>query len=194
MGLLEKKAGICLTVGKRKKNKNFSLFLHFLLALIIETCIIKSMGNNTVTENELDNIIGKEHHKSVYHANHLINDKIVDKSSFLFGKKGESYYLKNGNQWYFKPKMKVKEYAKNSEGVEVETGKMVDNKEFFRVKWYQLDSSVGEGDYGRAKYVGINGSIYGKVGKLLYRSKKWIFEFDGEVYKLNSPESVPLLD
>lgn len=158
-------------------------------------------------EKQFDAIIGTEHTNNVYHANHLIKDKIVDKKSHLFGKKGESFYLKNGNQYYFKPKMKVAEFVEvkdeNGNVTEVETGNLVENKEFFRVKWYQLDSIVGEGDYGKARYIGINASIFGKIGKLTFTNKKWIFHLDyvgtnGEIltdkYPLNNPESVELLD
>ena len=53
--------------------------------------------NNTVTEAELDAFLG-ETHKAVYHANHMISDKNIDPKSPNFGKKGESFYLKNGDQ------------------------------------------------------------------------------------------------
>lgn len=128
---------------------------------------------NTINETELDELLG-ETHTSVYHANHLISDKIIDPKSPNFKKKGESYFItcKGIEQWYFKPK---------------------GEEDFIRVKWYQLESNVGEGDYGKAKYVGLNASIYGKVGQLTYTSKKWIFHFDGEKYPLVSPESVEIL-
>jgi hypothetical protein len=127
--------------------------------------------NNTVTEAEIDALLG-ETHKTVYHANHLIADKNIDPKSPNFGKKGESYYLKNGNQWYIRYK---------------------GNEDFTRVQWWQLDSNVAEGSYGQARYVGLNSSIYGKIGELSYTNRKWVFNFDGEKYNLNSPASVEVL-
>ena len=143
--------------------------MHFFVDTGFQTCIIRNMENvNKVTEAEIDALLG-ETPKTVYHANHLIADKIIDPKSPNFGKKGESYYLKNGDQWYFKPK---------------------GGEDFIRVKWYQLDSNVGEGNYGQAKYIGINAAIYGKTGELSYTNRKWVLTIDGEKYMLNSPASV----
>lgn len=147
---------------------------------------------NTVTEAEIDALLGEDKVHTKYHANHLITDKVVDPKSPNFGKKGNSYYLKNGDQWYFQPKMKVPEYA-IVDGEEVETGKMIDNEEFFRVQWWQLESNVGEGNYGKATYKGLNASIKGKVGELNYTNKKWVFIFEDEKYNLVSPESVDIV-
>ncbi len=153
----------------------------------------KNTNNLTAAEkNELDEFAG-EHKKAAYHANHMITDKVIDPKSPLFGKKGESFYMKSGDQYYFKPKMKVPEYIE-VEGEEVKTGKMVDNTEFFRMQWWQLESNILDGSFGLARYKGINGSIFGKEGELFYTAKKWVFHFDGEKYPLNNPESVTLLE
>lgn len=123
---------------------------------------------NTVTEKELDAILN-DPHKKVYHANHLLTDKNIDPKSPNFGKKGESHFLKNGDQWYIKY-----------------TG----DEDFTRVKWWQLDSNVSEGSFGNVIYSGINASIRGVEGELFYTNRQWVFHFDGEKYNLNNPESV----
>lgn len=129
--------------------------------------------NNKLTGAEIEAIDSfGETVKTGYHANHLIADKNIDPKSPNFGKKGESYYLKNGNQWYIRYK---------------------GSDEFTRVQWWQLDSNVGEGEYGQAKYIGLNASIYGKVGVLSYTNRKWVFSYDGEKYNLNNPASVELI-
>lgn len=106
-----------------------------------------------------------------YH-NHLITDKVIFPKSAYFGQKGESYYLKNGDQWYFKPK---------------------GGEDFIRVKWYFLDSNVSDGSYGKARYIGLNASIYGKVGELTYTNRQWLFLYDNEKYTLNTPDSVEII-
>jgi len=129
---------------------------------------------NTVTEKDLDAILDS-HNVNRPHANHLISDKVIDPKSAYFGQKGESYMLYLGGgaeQWYFKPK---------------------GNDDFIRVKWFVLESNVAEGEYGQAKYIGMNPSIQGKVGVLTYTNKKWVFNFEDEKYNLNSPESVEIL-
>lgn len=133
----------------------------------------KNKNANAITESELDAILGKDSHSHIYHANHLIADKVIFPKSAYFGKKGESYMtMTNGvEQWNIKIK-----------GTE----------DFIRVKWYVLESNVSDGSYGSAKYIGLNPSIYGKVGELSYKAKKWVFTFDGEDYNLNSPDSVEL--
>lgn len=149
--------------------------MKIVVAIVSEICIIVNMKNetnNTVTEAEIDAFLG-ETHKNVYHANHLINDKNVDPKSPNFGKKGESYFLKNGNQWYIKYKGET---------------------DFVRVQWWQLDSNVAEDNYGKFKYIGINPSIYGKVGELSYSGKKWVFTFEDEKYNLVNPSSVQMVD
>lgn len=128
--------------------------------------------NNTITEAELDAFLG-ETHRPIYHANHLISDKNIDPKSPNFGKKGESYFIKGGGgQWYIK-------YA----------GAL----DFTRVQWWQLESNVSDGEYGKATYKGINASILGKVGELSYVGKQWIFAVGDEKYKLNNPASVELM-
>ncbi len=127
---------------------------------------------NTITEAELDAFLGESQHTSTYHANHLLADRVIDPKSPNFGKKGESYYLKNGDQWYFKPK---------------------GGEDFIRVRWWQLESGVIEGSYGEARYKGINPTINGKIGILMYTNKKWFFHFKDEKYQLVSPESVIIL-
>lgn len=129
-----------------------------------------NLENNIVTEAEIDALFDTP--TFVYHANHLLADKNIDPKSRNFGKKGESYYLKNGDQWYIKYK---------------------GESEFTRVQWWQLDSNVSESNYGKAKYIGMNASILGKVGELSYTNRKWVFSFDGEKYNLNSPASVELV-
>lgn len=133
---------------------------------------MENVNINAVTESEIDELLGEVKHTSTYHANHLIADKVIDPRSPNFGKKGESYYLKNGDQWYFKPK---------------------GGSDFIRVKWYQLDSNVSDGSYGEARYKGLNPSINGKVGELTYTNKKWLFHYGEEKYQLVSPESVVIL-
>lgn len=138
-----------------------------------EIPIIEYMNNTiTITEAELDALIGIEARAT---ANHLIADKIVEKTSPLYGTKGESYMIfhRGNEQWYFRAK---------------------GDKAFQKVDWYMLDSSVGEGDYGKVRYNGINASIKGKVGTLTYTSKKWYFHYDGEKYKLINPSSVEFVD
>ena len=130
------------------------------------------MEEITVTEEELDNIIGEPEIKS---HNHQIADKIIHPTSLHYGKKGESYmlYLGGGEeQWYFIPK---------------------DDTEPIRVKWWALDSNVAEGDYGKARYIGFNASIKDKIGTLIYNNKKWCFLYDEVKYKLVNPESVEIL-
>jgi hypothetical protein len=127
---------------------------------------------NTVTEAELDELLGETKVHAKYHANHLIADKIIDPKSPNFGKKGESHYLKNGDQYYFKPK---------------------GGSDFIRVKWWQLESCVSDESYGEARYKGLNPAIQGKVGELVYTAKTWMFYYNGEKYKLNNPDSVVLL-
>lgn len=124
--------------------------------------------NTFITEAELDAILGIEKRESV---NHLISDRVVEKTSPLYGQKGESYMIfhRGVEQWYFKPK---------------------GESQFQKVEWYMLDSSVGEGDYGDVVYNGINASVRGKKGKLTYTSKKWYFHYNGEKYKLVNPSSV----
>lgn len=107
--------------------------------------------------------------------NNMIQDKIIFPKSLHFGKKGESYFItsKGVEQYYFIPKGET---------------------EPIRVKWYFLDSWVSDGAYGSAKYIGLNPTIYGKIGTLAYVGKQWIFTCEGEKYPLNSPESVEMLD
>lgn len=128
------------------------------------------MDINTLTADELAAIeeIGQS---NIYHANHLLTDKVIDPKSPNFGKKGESFYLKNGNQWYFKPK---------------------GGDRWIRMKWWQLETNVSDESYGRAKYIGINPAIYGKVGELAYSGKKWVFTYNGSDYYILNPDSVLL--
>jgi hypothetical protein len=126
--------------------------------------------NDTITETELDAFLG-ETPKPTYHANHYIADKNIDPKSPNFGKKGESYFLKNGNQWYIKYK---------------------GTDEFTRVQWWQLESNVADGSYGEAVYKGMNASIFGKTGELSY-NKRWFFTVDGEKYNILNPTSVEML-
>ena len=134
---------------------------------------MENVNVNAVTEAEIDALLG-EPHKSIYHANHLLADKNIDPKSPNFNKKGESYMVMSQNveQWYIRYKGET---------------------DFTRVQWWQLDSNVSEGSYGQAKYVGINSSIFGKVGELNYTNRKWIFAFGDEKYVLTNPKSVELL-
>lgn len=133
---------------------------------------MENVNVNTVTEAEIDELLG-ETPKSIYHANHLLADKNIDPKSPNFNKKGESYMIMSQNveQWYIRYKGET---------------------DFTRVQWWQLDSNVSEGSYGQAKYIGINGSILGKVGELSYTNRKWIFAFGDEKYVLKNPTSVIL--
>jgi hypothetical protein len=145
------------------------LKMHFLVDIDFQTCIIRNMSNTEITENDLDLILdGEKTHAPKYHANHLISDKNIDPKSPNFGKKGESRYLKNGDQYYIKYK---------------------GDEDFTRCKWWQLDSVVSEGSYGVCLYKGINASIRGKEGELFYTNKRWVFVYDGEKYPLVNPES-----
>lgn len=149
--------------------------MHFFLDTSDERRIIRNMENiniNAVTEAEIDALLGESKHTSTYHANHLLADKVIDPKSPNFGKKGESHYLKNGDQWYFKPK---------------------GGSDFIRMKWHQLESNVSDGSYGEARYKGLNPSIQGKIGELSYVGKRWMFVCEDEKYQLVNPDSVVIL-
>jgi hypothetical protein len=171
IGSSVEKSSIPLAGAKNNYEK-----VKIVVAIVVEICIIRNMEKNnklTAAEiNELDEFAGE--HKNLYHANHEIADKVIDPKSPNFGKKGSSFMLMTGGveQWYFKPK---------------------GGEDFFRVQWWQLDSNVGEGSYGQARYKGLNSHIFGKVGELFYTSKKWVFHFDGEKFNLNNPDSVTLI-
>lgn len=129
--------------------------------------------NNIVTEAELDKIIAEcEPVKGNNGRSSMIADKNIDPTSHNYGRKGESFYLKNGDQWYIKYR---------------------GDDDFTRIKWWALESNVCEADYGKAIYKGINASIRGREGRLAYISKKWIFILGEDKYILNNPESVSLV-
>jgi hypothetical protein len=128
-----------------------------------------------------------EKKSSAYQAELRITSKVVNPQSPYFGKKGHSYFVKEENQWYFVPKGKTDEDA-------------------IRVKWYSLDTNiVADESYGVGVYNGMNPEIYGKTGEVFYKpivleddegnetkELSWVFNFEGEEYRINNPDSVQI--
>ena len=128
------------------------------------------------------------------YGNNLLTTKYIGKTHPLFGAvvttdekgkvkttltKGEAYFLKGTNQWYFRP-------------LKSPTG------EFYRVAWYNLDLMVEAGEYfSDAIYTGPNSEINGKRGALhLTKELDWVFKVKDETaekgieeYRVKNPDT-----
>lgn len=141
---------------------------------------------------------------AIYHANNEIATKFLGKNHPVIKPKtkGTAFSITQNEQtqWYFKPVMKVKKYE-IVDGQEVLTDELIDNEDYFRVNWYNLDCCVEVGYFGDGIYNGLNPTIKGKRGEVhLTKDLDWVFiipdneeKFNKDTFRLNNPESVELL-